>query len=342
MSRFGLATRAARWLMKGCFKAMSAVYHTTSLFPPSTQASRNQFDARITIIGRRLERCICYRLWYLCSNPDDLDDALQIALIRLWNIYQRQPWIMDMGDGWWIKVGLRAAQNALRGLSTQRGTKTVKGVQRLEFNATSLETDRTDQDGLELIEVKYFRHERRTLRSESEQADRRIDAQRLITEALALLTHHQGEAARLLIPLIAAGYTINEAARRAGIGKDRAQYAWNAFRHACEEISGQVRGQMKVKGIPASSEEMDQIRILAELGLSCSVIAARIGRNKNFVKEHFERATGYRRGANNQRNPITPQRVEQMKILRTQGLSMAAIAKNVGCSTGSVCHWLNQ
>jgi hypothetical protein len=72
------------------------------------------------------------------------------------------------------------------------------------------------------------------------------------------------------------------------------------------------------------------------------VIAERIGRNKNFVKENFEKATGYRRGANNQRNPITPQRVEQMKALRTQGLSMASIAKSIGCSTGSVCHWLHQ
>lgn len=112
------------------FSAMlTEVYHTTSLFQPSTQASRDQFDAWISIIGRRLERCIRRRLWYLCSNPDDIDDAIQSALIRLWNSYQRQPWIMDIGDGWWMKIGLRAAQKALRGLIVQRGTKTAKGVQ---------------------------------------------------------------------------------------------------------------------------------------------------------------------------------------------------------------------
>src|SRR5258708_27489782 len=99
---------------------------------------------------------------------------------------------------------------------------------------------------------------------------------------------------------------------------------------------------MRGRVAPARAEEMEQIRVLAQLGLSCSVIAERIGRNKNFVKENFERATGYRRGANNQRNPIIPQRVEEMKTLRTQGLSIAAIAKTVGCSTGSVCHWLHQ
>ncbi len=328
---------------KESFPAMlTEVYHTTSLFQPSTQASRDQFDARISIIGRRLERCVRARLWYLCSNPDDLDDAIQAALIRLWNTYQKQPWLMDMGDGWWMKIGLRAAQNALRGLIVQRGTKTAKGVQRLEFNATSLETDRMDRDGLELIEIKHFRSERRTLRPESEQSDRRIDTHRLIAKALTHLTAHQRKTLRLLIPLVTEGYTINEAARRAAIGKDRAQYAWDAFQHACEEISGQPRGQMKGKGAPASAEEMEQIRTLAELGLSCSVIAERIGRNKNFVKANFEKATGYRRGANNQRNPITPQRVEQMKMLRTQGLSMASIAKTIGCSTGSVCHWLHQ
>ncbi len=82
--------------------------------------------------------------------------------------------------------------------------------------------------------------------------------------------------------------------------------------------------------------------MLADLGLSCTAIAERIGRCKNFVKENFERATGYRRGSNNQRNPITPQRVKQMKQLQSQGLSMAAIAKTVGCSAGSVCTWLNR
>jgi DNA-directed RNA polymerase specialized sigma24 family protein len=238
---------------------LTEVYHTTTIFQPSTQASRDQFDARISIIGRRLERCIRSRLWYLCSSPDDLDDAIQGALIRLWNTYQKQPWIIDMGDGWWMKIGLRAAQNALRGLIVQRGTKTAKGVRRLEFNATSLENDRIDRDGLELVEIKYFRSERRTLRPESEGTDYRIDAQRLITKALALLTPHQRETLRLLIPLVAEGYTINEAARRAAIGKDRAQYAWDAFQHACEEISGQARGQMKGKGAPASAEEMEQI-----------------------------------------------------------------------------------
>jgi DNA-directed RNA polymerase specialized sigma24 family protein/transposase-like protein len=321
---------------------LTEVYHTTTIFQPSTQANRDQFDARISIIGRHLERCIHSRLWYLCSSPDDMDDAIQNALIRLWKVYQEQPWMMDMGDGWWIKIGLRAAQNALRGLIAQRGLKTATGVRRLEFNATSLETDHVDRDGLELVEIKHLRSEQRILRPESEQADRRIDAQRLVTQALTLLTCRQRETVQLLIPLVAQGYTINEAARRAGIGKDRAQYAWDAFQHACEEVSGQVRGQMKGKGAPASPDEMEQIRVLAELGLSCSVIAQRIGRNKNFVKEYFEKATGYRRGANNQRNPITPQRVEQMKQLRTQGLSMASIARNVGCSTGSVCHWLNQ
>jgi DNA-directed RNA polymerase specialized sigma24 family protein len=328
---------------KVSFPAMvTEVYHTTSIFQPSTQANRDQFDARISILGRRLGRCVRARLWYLCSSPDDLDDAIQAALIRLWHTYQKQPWIMDMGDGWWMKIGLRAAQNALRGLIVQRGTKTAKGVRRLEFNATSLETDRVDRDGLELVEIKHFRSERRTMRPESEQADRRIDIHRLIAEALIRLTAHQRETLRLLIPLVAEGYAINEAARRVAIGKDRAQYAWDAFQHACEEVTGQARGQMKGKGAPASAEEMEQIRVLAQLGLSCSVIAERIGRNKNFVKENFERATGYRRGANNQRNPITPQRVEEMKTLRTQGLSMASIARSIGCSTGSVCHWLHQ
>ena len=63
------------------------------------------------------------------------------------------------------------------------------------------------------------------------------------------------------------------------------------------------RQPMKGKGVPASAEELAQIRRLAAQGLSCSAIAERIGRCKGFVKENFERTTGSRRGANNQRNP---------------------------------------
>jgi len=225
---------------------------------------------------------------------------------------------------------------------SKRGLKTAKGVRRMEFNATSLESDRIDRDGLELVEIKHFRSERRTLRSEAEQADHRMDAERLISNALQRLTHRQQETLRLIISLIAQGYIINEAARRAAIGKDRAQYARNAFQHVCEELSGQVRQQIKGKGAGASGEELAQIRMLADQGLSCSAIAERIGRCKGFVKENFERATGYRRGSNNERNPITSQRVEQMKQLQSRGLSMAAIAMTVGCSAGNVCSWLNR
>jgi transposase len=321
---------------------MTSVYHITTLFQPTTQVSRDQFDTRIQIIGMRLERYLRGRLWYLCITPDDMDDAIQGALIRLWELYQRQPSMMDMGDGWWMKIAFRAAQSTLRRMISKRGLKTAKGVRRMEFNATCLESDQSDRDGLELVEIKHFRSERRVLRPESEQADHRIDTVRLISNALQRLTHRQQETLRLIIPLIAQGYTINEAARRAGIGRDRAQYAWDAFQHACEELSGQVRQQMKGKGAKASTEELAQIRTLADQGLSCSAIAERIGRCKGFVKENFERATGYRRGANNQRNPITPQRVEQMKTLQSQGLSMATIAKTVGCSAGSVCAWLNR
>lgn len=53
---------------------------------------------------------------------------------------------------------------------------------------------------------------------------------------------------------------------------------------------------MKGKGVRASAEELAQIRKLADQGLSCSAIAERISRCKGFVKENFERATGYRRG----------------------------------------------
>lgn len=217
---------------------MSAVYHTTTIFQPSTQASREQFDARISVLGKRLEEYVRSRVYYLCVHPDDIQDAIQGALIRLWTIYQRQPWVMDLGDGWWLKVARRAAQNTLRRQIAQRGKKTGSGVCRLEYNATSLAADDVDLDGLEQVEVKRFHRDHRALRVESDQVDRRIDAERLVEDALKPLTYRQREALRLLIPLIAEGYPLLEAARHAAIDRARAQYAWEAFRQNCEEISG--------------------------------------------------------------------------------------------------------
>jgi DNA-directed RNA polymerase specialized sigma24 family protein/transposase len=321
---------------------MCPVYHTTSVFPPTTMPNREQFNTWLQLNGRRLERYIHSRLWYLNADPDDMEDAIQSAFIRLWNLYQKQPSVIEMEDGWWLQIGYRAAQNGLQHLMFQRGMKTAKGLKRLEFNASRLESDGTEYNGLEMLEVKHFRHEKQPRRAESEQVDRLIDVERLIAEALNLLNYRQREALKLIIPLIAQGYAINEAARHTAIGRGRAQRVWDAFQHACEEISGQVRDAMKGKGTPARADELEQIRVLANLGLSCSAIAKQIGRSKFFVKEKFERATGYRRGSNNQRNPITPQRVEQMKTLKAQGLGIVAIAKTVGCSTGSVHAWLNR
>ena len=42
--------------MKECFKVMSTVYHVDTVFQPAIEASNEQFEARMTIIGKRLER----------------------------------------------------------------------------------------------------------------------------------------------------------------------------------------------------------------------------------------------------------------------------------------------
>ncbi len=84
---------------------MTSVYHVTSLFESTTTTSYDQFEARIVIIGSRLERYIHGRLWHLSDNDDDLDDAFQGALIRLWKAYRHEPWIMDLDDRWWLNAG---------------------------------------------------------------------------------------------------------------------------------------------------------------------------------------------------------------------------------------------
>src|SRR5271165_6372081 len=101
--------------MKECFKVMSPVYHVTTVFQPATEVSREQFEARLTIIGKHLERYLRFKLWEQADSPDDMDDAIQMSLIHLWQTYQHKPWMMDMGDGFWLKVAYNAAREALRG-----------------------------------------------------------------------------------------------------------------------------------------------------------------------------------------------------------------------------------
>ncbi len=320
---------------------MTTVYHVTSLFQPSEEVNPDQFEARIAIIGRRLERFIRSRLWYLSADQDDFDDAFQGALIRLWKLYQQDPQIMDLDDGWWMITGLRAAQIALKALKAQRSISRSYGVERMEFAASSIERDDGDLDGLEMAERKHARGIAHPWRAESEEADRRIDLERLLEKAVDQIAVHHRQPVRTLLPYIAEGYALKEAARQCGIERSKAEHGWNALRRAACEITSESRQALKGKGTSARTDEYDEIRKLAARGVSLSKIAAQLRRSENFVKVHFEAATGYRRIPNNQRNPITPDRVATMKELRSQGFSMAAIAKSVGCSTSSVCWWLN-
>ncbi len=212
---------------------------------------------------------------------------------------------------------------------------------RLEYTASDLESDGDDRDGLEIVEMSRARSTAQPRRAESELADRRIDLERLIKQAIEQTKPQHRQPIRTLLPYVARGYALIEAARCCGIEHTKAQRAWKTFCDAACDIAGEVRSTAKGKGTSARPDEYAAIRKLAAAGTSMSQIALQIGRSENFIKDHFERAAGYRRGSSYQRNPITAERVAAMKQLRSQGLSMAAIAKTVGCSTGSVCTWLN-
>ncbi|MBX3063346.1 MAG: hypothetical protein KF726_10245 [Anaerolineae bacterium] len=326
---------------------MTTVYpetnaHVSSIFEPTTVPETEKFEARVCILGRRLERYINGCHFFRSTDIADLDEAVQLALIGLWQEYQQHPWIMDLDDHFWLKYGARQAQNSICALIRQRGKRTSNGLRRFEFPATSLESEHDERDGLEKLEHLHFRQQIRCLRPESDQADRRLDLLRLVEQALGCLTKSHAEAVRRMLPFMAEGYLVKEAGRRTGVNRGTAQRAWSAFCQACTQVSGEQRRQGKGKGSVMTGSELDEIRRLAGQGLSISAIAAQLDRSENFVKCHFKRATGYQRLSNSQRNPITSARVAEMKSLRAEGMSISAIAKRVGCSMGSVSVWLNR
>ena len=104
---------------------MTTVYHVTSIFQPTTEATRAQFDDRITLIGRRIEKYIKRCLYWKVNDEDDLDNLVQDAFLRLWKLYQANPPLMDYDDKWWVMQGLRGAEYAFAKLKYQTGTSAI-------------------------------------------------------------------------------------------------------------------------------------------------------------------------------------------------------------------------
>ena len=144
-----------------------------------------------------------------------------------------------------------------------------------------------------------------------------------------------------LLPYVAQGMTPTEAGIHAHIHYTKAKKAWEAFQAACGAVTGEPVKPSRSCQEPPSEDEYAIIRDLAAKGLSCAQIAEQIQRSKSFVKEHFYRATGYRRGSHRQNTPITPEKVEKMKTLAALGVPQTQIAKAVGCSNDSVWKYLH-
>jgi hypothetical protein len=308
---------------------MPQFYHTNSTNPPSDCISAEQFEARIATILPRIGRILraCYSINH---NPDDLDDAQQEGSMLLWITYTQDPTFIHADDHLWLKVGMRGAKRALKRQRTVNRRHTPVS----SFNP---DEDMEEFEGLERISARRSTTPRRT---EAERADKRIDLERWLTAALEKVNRRYRAPLRTLIPHIAQGYLLREAARECGIDRTRAQRMWRQLCNAIHELSREEASNHKGKGCPATAEEYETIRILAAQGVSLKNIARQLGRRKQFVLAHFERATGYRRSTLNPIKHITPDQVAQMRMLRAQGLSYTAIAQQVGCSASSICAWL--
>jgi len=103
---------------------MSEVYHTTSIF--QHQAAASSLNARISIIGKRLEGMSAAGSITCASIPMTSRMHSGGAHSPLTNL-PAEAVGMVFGDGWWLKVAWRAAQQTYVA-HRQRGLKTAKGL----------------------------------------------------------------------------------------------------------------------------------------------------------------------------------------------------------------------
>lgn len=325
---------------------MTTVYtHTESIFNPTTHVDREKFEARLSILGRRIERFIKATLWASADYHDDLDDATQAGFIRLWQVYQREPEIMEGGDMLWLTIAKFAAQTELQRLTRQRSQHDPSSktrYQRVEFSESSYPPNPDQEEPI--FEQAHARRSRGVTRPESDQADKRTDLLWLIRDCLKHTTPDNRKMLEVTIPLVSIGYTLKEIAAEHDIDYDQLKQVWTDFRKQASSYAErkfdlwhlEPRGTTSHR-TPLSEEEKALIQEYTKRGLSATEIARQIGCHKITVASNILREN--RKGAMNQ-TLITTDMVAQMKHLRQMGWTQVQIAASLNLGKTTVGNYL--
>lgn len=307
---------------------MTIVYtHTESVFNPTVTVDREKFEARLNIFGRRLERYCRAVLWERTDCPDDLQDATQVALIALWQEYQRDPSFMDLDDRAWFKVAKRAAFNQLSRMLTQRGTPRGKKV--CEVTEAAF-TSSSEESLLEMVERRHAHKSSHLYRAEAEQADKRIDLIALLKEILRSVPPQQSNKLTLVIPLIAQGYTLQEIATSLNLNYKDLCDDWSHLREMACAYTGTppcnpdtpIRHKQRLP-----EDKVEAIRAYLKAGASGHEIARLFGVSPRTVNNYRPLEERFNRPPE---RTITFEKVAEFRRLRDLGWTF----KQIGAQTG--------
>ncbi|MCC6974938.1 MAG: helix-turn-helix domain-containing protein [Anaerolineae bacterium] len=312
---------------------MSTVYtHTESIFNPTTHVDREKFEARLSTMGKRLERYCKACIWDGAQSQEDIEDATQEGFIALWESYQKDPSLMDTREEVWFAIAKRAARRCLARLNRQRGSR---NNQDRVINESALPA--TDETGLELAERRHYHSAHNTYRAEAEQSDKRIDLVWMLKHVLAELPLACRDNLKTAIPLIAAGHTLDEISKLLDINANQLSANWEALRRHCSNHTGIPLTTTKRQRQQLSPEQIQFIKDQIRAGVPKSQIAITLEVTRTTILNH----TPHAMRTGNTKKYVTFEMRAQFRTLHDKGWSAAKIADYLGFSRSTVSSHLS-
>ena len=293
-------------------------------------ADLDRFNVRMAMLDKRLVRFIEFRFE---AAGEHLDDLVQAARIRLGQVYQEQPWIMDYSDGAWVSIGKYGAYAEWSRLLRQKGSVTthadgsMKVIQRLFSECDFGQAAQCDM-ALESIEIAATRSCGLSRPVENE-IERSLYVQTLIEKIITAVQPHRKQEMRQLMLALAEGYPFRDIPAHCGWSASKSVRNLRLLRDTAHDVMGLPRP--KRTGLDATPEEIELMHKLLEKGYTGVSVAKQINRSEYFVSTY--RST---RGKCPADHKFTPPEIKQAQQMRSEGYKAGEIAKQLGRSQGAL------
>jgi DNA-directed RNA polymerase specialized sigma24 family protein len=285
------------------------------------ESEADPFEERCQRILRKLRGWIFRRY-----GTAHLDDMLQEAHIRLWKTYQTRPNEMDAaGDGLWFTNARFAARQAYwKAIGLHHRAPEPGGSYAREavvFCASDLVKE-DERDGDELLD--YLANGTNTSETcETEQADARLEVERILEPAMAQLGSLRREQVKRLIAGIMDDLSYIEIGREQGWSESTTREIVRQMRRVFYMVAtGESYEAAEGRQSPAAREaEVAQARRLKKRGYSLNQIGATLGKSKAWAQQ-----------ATQSKRKVDPQKRAAAKAMKASGATWKQVGQHFGIS----------